>query len=83
MRHAKNNHLYLLVFLLAILVIIAYGYMQIIKSLYFEKSKNIFDTTEKGIYAIILINAILMVLISTEPDILIENIYQITETLID
>ena len=80
---AVNNHFYLLVFLLAILIIIAYGYMQIIKSLYFEKSNNIFDTTEKGIYAIILINAILMVLISTEPDILIENIYQITETLID
>ena len=80
---ALNNHFYLLVFLLAILIIIAYGYMQIIKSLYFEKSNNIFDTTEKGIYTIILINAILMALISTEPDILIENIYQITETLID
>ena len=80
---AVNNHLYLLVFLLAILVIIAYGYMQIIKSLYFEKSKNIFDTTENGIYAIILINTLLIVLISIEPDILIENIYTITEKLID
>ena len=73
----------MLVFLLAILVIMAYGYMQIIKSLYFEKSKNIFDTTERGIYALILINMILIVLISIEPDILIENIYAITEKLVD
>lgn len=80
---AVNNHLYMLVFLLAILVIMAYGYMQIIKSLYFEKSKNIFDTTERGIYALILINMILIVLISIEPDILIENIYAITEKLVD
>ena len=76
---AMNNHLYLLMFLLAATIIITYGYIQIIKSLYFEKSKNIFDHAEREIYAVMLITAVLMTMTSLKPDILIENIKDITE----
>ncbi len=79
---AQNNHLYILVFLLIMLVIITYGYMQIIKNLYFEKSKNIFDATENSVYTIILINASITAILSLNPNIIIENIRLITENIL-
>lgn len=73
------NHFYTLLFLFTVQIIITYAYMQIIKNLYFEKSKNVFDHTERSIYVIMFINAAFMVLMSLKPDFLIENIKNITE----
>ena len=80
---ALNNHLYVLLFLLMTDIIITYGYMQIVKNLYFEKSKNIFDTTEREIYTTIIITAIFMAILIFNPDILIENLQLLTENFID
>lgn len=80
---ALGNHFYILMFLLATLMILTYSYMQFIKSLYFEKNTNNYDRTERGIYAVILINAILMVIVSLKPDTVIETVRRITENLFD
>lgn len=76
---ASDNHFYILLFLLVILIILTYAYMQIIKTMYFEKSNNSYDHTERSIYAVVFINALLMIIISLKPDILIENIKILTE----
>lgn len=80
---AVNNHYYILLIALISVFIITYAYMQIIKALYFEKSTGYYDHTERGIYAVMLINAVLMVLISLKPDILIKNLHLITENIFD
>lgn len=78
---AFNNHFYIILFLLAMLTVLTYAHMQMIKNMYFEKSNNSYDHTERIIYAVIFINALLMVIISFKPDILIDNIKVVTENL--
>ena len=78
-----HNHLYILMFLLVNTAIITYGYMQIIKSLYFEKSKNVFDATERGIYIFMTLNTVFMALLSMKPDILIVILKEVSEKIVD
>ena len=78
---AANSHYYILLFVLVMVFILTYGYMQIVKALYFEKNVNSYDRTERSIYTVMFINALVMVIISLEPDILIENLRLITENI--
>lgn len=80
---ALDFHYYFLLFLLCATFVIAYAYTQIIKALYFEKGIIPYDYTERSIYTIMLLNALLMVAISLEPDILVENLHIITEGIFD
>ena len=67
--------------MLVMVFVLTYAYMQIVKALYFEKSVNSYDHTERAIYAVMLINAFVMGLISLKPDILIEKLHLITENI--
>lgn len=78
---AYYNHYYIILFLLAMLVVLAYAHMQIIKNMYFEKSNNSYDHTERVIYAFLFFNALIMVVIGFKPDILVDNIKMVTENL--
>lgn len=78
---AINAHYYILLFVLVMVFVLTYAYMQIVKALYFEKSVNSYDHTERAIYAVMLINAFVMGLISLKPDILIEKLHLITENI--
>lgn len=69
-----NGHYYQLVYLLVMMLFIAYAYLQIIKTFYFEKSQNSFDRADWGSYALLCLQAIIMTIITLKPHFLLEDL---------
>lgn len=72
-----------LTILLTTLIIISYSYLQIIKTMYFENSKDNFDRVDTGIYMALWLNTALMIFIMLQPrwlvqdlDLMLEDIFQ-------
>lgn len=61
------------------LVIISYAYLQIIKALYFETSRENFDRADIGIYIALLINIVIMIIITLNPKYLLLDINNMLE----
>lgn len=64
---ALHHHFYQLIYLLSMMSVIGYAYLQIIRSMFFEERKNTFDRADGGIYATILLNVALMIVIALWP----------------
>ncbi len=71
---AQNNNFGILIFVLLMLVILTYAYLQIIKTLYFENSTILFDRADSGIYVAILFTLLLMIVIMVHPRYLLSDI---------
>lgn len=76
---AKHDSFYQFGYIMLMLVVLSYGYLQIIKNMYFEKSKENFDRADPGIYVAILLNALLMIVIMLKPQYLMQDIYLMVE----
>ena len=74
-----HNNFYQLGFLLAAFLILVYSYLQIVKTVYFENSNIAFDRADRGIYTAIFGVALLMVIITLQPHLLIQNFEAIFE----
>lgn len=77
---AKHDSFYQFGYIVLMLIILSYGYLQIIKNLYFEKSKENFDRADSGIYIAVLLIALLMVVIMLKPQYLMQDIYLMIES---
>lgn len=71
--------LYELAYVLLMSIILAYAYIQIIYTM-FKDNKMPFDRADKGIYAAMLINALVMLFIVVNPQYLIEDFVLMIET---
>ncbi len=74
-----HNHFYQLAFLLIALMTLAYSYLQIIKTLYFENSRVTFDRVDRGIYAVVLLTVLWMMILVLQPHFLLQNVEWIFE----
>lgn len=64
---ALHHHFYQLIYLLSMMLVIGYSYIQVVRALYFEEHKSTFDRADSGIYTVILLLAFLMVAIMLRP----------------
>ena len=64
---ALHHHFYQLLYLLSMMLVVGYAYLQIIRSMFFEEKRNLFDRTDGGVYAAILLNVALMITIALQP----------------
>lgn len=78
---AKHDSFYQFGYIMLMLIVLSYAYVQIIKNLYFEKSKENFDRADSGIYTAVFINALLMVVIMLKPQYLMQDVYRMIESL--
>jgi len=76
---AMTNDFYLLALSAGFLMILAYGYLQIVKSLYFENSNIIFDRADRGIYLAICLVFLLMMFMALKPDSWRPDLYLLLE----
>lgn len=66
-------NLYELVYVLFMTLLLAYAYIQIVRVLYFEEGKAVFDRADKGIYMVMFLNVLLMLTIMVKPQYLVED----------
>ena len=78
---AEHDSFYQFGYIMLMLIVLSYAYVQIIKNLYFEKSKENFDRADSGIYTAVLINALLMIVIMLKPQYLLQDVYKMIESL--
>jgi len=78
---AQHDSFYQFGYIMLMLIVLSYAYVQIIKNLYFEKSKENFDRADSGIYTAVFINALLMVVIMLKPQYLMQDVYRMIESL--
>ena len=78
---AKHDSFYQFGYIMLMLIVLSYGYLQIIKNIYFEKSKENFDRADSGIYVAVLFNALLMIIITLKPQYLMQDIYLMVESM--
>lgn len=71
---AKHDSFYQFGFILLMMIVLSYAYLQIIKNLYFEKSEENFDRSDAGIYTAILLNCLLMIVIMLKPHYLMHDV---------
>ena len=76
-------NLYELVYVLIMMFVLAYAYIQVIRTFYFEESKAVFDRADKGIYTAMLFNAVLMLVIMVNPEYLVEDFVLMIETVFE
>ena len=76
-------NLYELVYVLIMMLVLAYAYIQVIRTFYFEESKAVFDRADKGIYTAMLFNAVLMLVIMVNPQYLVEDFVLMIETVFE
>ncbi|MCI7421436.1 MAG: proton-conducting transporter membrane subunit [Alphaproteobacteria bacterium] len=74
-----HNNFYQLAILLAALLVLAYAYLQIIKTMYFENSSIAYDRADRGIYAAVLITAAIMIILLMQPHFLMQDFSGILE----
>lgn len=77
---ALHHHFYQLVYLLIMILALGYAYMQIIKTLYSEERKVQFDRADRSIYAALIGNICLMLVLALFPDYLFQNMGSMLET---
>lgn len=70
---AFNNHFYALVYILLMLLVIAYAYLQIIKSINFDDNRNNFDRYDKGVAILLCVISALMMILVFHPYYLLEQ----------
>ena len=63
----------------ATLLILAYAYLQIIKTMYFENSRIAFDRADRGIYAAVLFSVVAMLILMMHPHFLMRDFSGIWE----
>ena len=78
---ALHHHFYQLLYLLSMMGVIAYAYLQIVHAMYFEERRTLFDKTDGSIYAALLLNAVLMIAIMLQPQYLIVDFRSALEVL--
>ena len=78
---AKHDSFYQFGYIMLMLIILSYGYLQIVKNIYFEKSKENFDRADSGIYVAVLLNALLMIVIMLKPQYLLQDVYLMIESM--
>ncbi|MBQ8481697.1 MAG: hypothetical protein IJ532_04115 [Alphaproteobacteria bacterium] len=78
---AKHDSFYQFGYIMLMLIVLSYAYVQIIKNLYFEKSKENFDRADSGIYTAVFIIALLMIIIMLKPQYLMQDVYRMIESL--
>lgn len=71
---SMHGHYYQIVYLLTMMFFIAYAYLQIVKTFYFETKQSAFDRADWGIYALLCIQVVFMFLIVLKPHYLLENL---------
>ncbi|MBR1825995.1 MAG: hypothetical protein IJ770_05360 [Alphaproteobacteria bacterium] len=79
---ALHHHFYQLIYLLIMMLVVGYAFLQIVRALYFEERKTTFDKADSGIYTAILLNAVLMLLIMILPQYLTEDVRTMLETVL-
>ena len=79
---ALHHHFYQLIYLLIMMLAVGYAFLQIVRALYFEERKTIFDRADSGIYTAILLNAALMLIIMLQPQYLAEDVRLMLETVL-
>ncbi|MDO4162108.1 MAG: proton-conducting transporter membrane subunit [Pseudomonadota bacterium] len=77
-----HNNFYQLFFVLTALIILAYAYLQIIKTLYFEDSNIAFDRADRGIYTAIMLIVLLMIVFMLHPHFLAQDTEEILESIL-
>ncbi len=75
------RHYYQIIFVAVMLLILAYAYLQIIKTLYFDENKDIFDRTDSNIYVLLVGILALMTIIMLRAAIWAEDISLLTEAI--
>jgi NADH-quinone oxidoreductase subunit N len=78
---AKQDSFYQFGYIILMMIVLSYGYLQIIKNIYFEKSKENFDRADSGIYVAVLLNALLMIVIMLKPQYLMQDTYFMIESM--
>ena len=78
---ALHHHFYQLLYLLSMMAVIAYAYLQVVRAMYFEERHTLFDKTDGGIYTAILLNAVLMIVIMLQPQYLTVGLRSALEVL--
>ena len=77
---ALHHHFYQLIYLLTMMLVVGYAFLQLVRVLYVEEHKTSFDRADSGIYAAILLNAVLMSVIMALPQFLAEDVRTMLET---
>ncbi|MBQ7632990.1 MAG: hypothetical protein IJS88_02600 [Alphaproteobacteria bacterium] len=78
---ALHHHFYQLVYLLSMMAVIAYAYLQIIRVMYFVDKRTLFDKVDSGIHMAIFLNMILMIVITLQPQYLLTGFRSMLEVL--
>lgn len=63
-------HFYQVIYVLLMMLVIGYAYIQLIKTMYFEDAKETFDRADMGLYTIMLAVVLIMALLLVEPHLL-------------
>ncbi len=78
---ALHHHFYQLIYLLSMMTILGYAYLQIVRTMYFEDKRTSFDRADVGIYTAIFLNMALMIVIALQPRYLIFGFRTMLEAL--
>ena len=62
-----HSHLYQAAYLCFMLLILSYSYLQLVRAIYFEEGKEVFDRADRSIYMVIFLNALIMILLVLQP----------------
>lgn len=68
-----QNRYSLIVLIMTALVMVAYAYLLIIKTIYFDPRKNTFDRADKGVYICLMINLVLVLISILNPKYLMHD----------
>lgn len=72
---AAHNCFYSLIYVLLMLLILSYAYLNVIQKIYFENSRNNFDRTGFDIYILLFAIVALMIFVALQPHYLIGNLW--------
>ena len=64
---ALHHHFYQLIYILSMMLIIGYSYLQVVKTIYLEEPKTSFDRVDSGTYTAILLLIVLMMFVMLNP----------------
>ena len=78
---ALHHHFYQLIYLLSMMTVLGYAYLQIVRTRYSEEKRTSFDRADAGIYAAIFLNAALMIGATLQPRYLIYGFRSMLEAL--
>lgn len=67
----SHGHLWQSFYLCLMLLILSYAYLQLIRAIYFEEGKEIFDRADRSIYMVIFLNTLIMILLILQPQYLL------------